>query len=153
MTKLPDYYGLEERTEKVVKGANSYEDDRGLILNYDLPESVNLLATITSKKGTLRANHFHPIQEQKVLVISGKFISLYRDLFIENSIVKHHLIESGDLVVTPPGMAHAMIFLEDCTFINLVNGNRDHDKYAKEHTFPYQLVKQEDIKKYISQYE
>ncbi len=78
----PDYPGISERVEKIFKGINPYKDERGEINNYELPEAVNLIATITSKPKTIRANHFHPVQEQKALVISGKFISVYKDLFV-----------------------------------------------------------------------
>ena len=32
-----------------------------------------------------------------------------------------------------------MVFLEDSLFLNLVNGEREHDNYGK-HTLPYELV-------------
>ena len=148
MVEVP---GLKEREETLIKGANSFEDERGKIDNYELPESVNLIATITSKKGTVRANHFHPIQEQKCLLISGKYISIYKDILVPNSTVKHQLVQSGDLSIMPPMMAHTMIFLEDSVFVNLVNGNRDHEKFG-EHTIKYELVKPEEIEGYISKY-
>lgn len=143
---------LKERHEIVFKGADPYEDIRGVIENYQLPEAINLVATITSKKGTIRSNHYHPVQEQKVLLISGKYISIYKDLLYQNSPIKHHLISAGDLVITPPMVVHTMIFLEDSVFINLVNGNRDHNKFG-EHTIPFVLVKQEEKEDYIKKYD
>src|SRR3989344_4554687 len=148
MIRIPNF---KERDELIVKGGNPFVDSRGKIDNYELPESVNLIATITSKKGTVRANHFHPIQEQKCLLISGKYISVYKDLLVPDGNVKHQLILTGDLSIMPPMMAHTMIFLEDSIFINLVNGNRDHDKFG-EHTIKYELVKPEEVEKYISKY-
>lgn len=140
--------GFTERKEIVVKGGDSFEDERGKILNYHLPESINMLGLTTSKKGCLRANHYHPIQEQKVLLVSGSYISVYKDLLVENSPTHFHVITAGDCVITAPMVAHTMIFLEDSTFVNLVNGNRDHDKYGK-HTIPYELVKKDEIATYI----
>lgn len=143
---------LKERHEIVFKGADPYEDVRGVIENYQLPEAINLVATITSKKGALRSNHYHPVQEQKVLLISGKYISIYKDLLYPNSLIKHHLISAGDLVITPPMVVHTMIFLEDSVFINLVNGNRDHNKFG-EHTIPLILVKPEEKEEYTKKYD
>lgn len=148
MEEIPNF---KERGETVIRGKNSFEDERGKIDNYELPESVNLVATITSKKGTLRANHFHPIQEQKCLLVSGSYISVYKDLLVHNSPIKHQIIKAGDLSIMPPMVAHAMIFLEDSVLVNLVNGNRDHDKFG-EHTIKYELVKQEEVEEYISKY-
>lgn len=143
---------LKERDELVIKGANPFEDDRGRIDNYDLPESVNLIGLISSKKGTIRANHFHPVQEQKCILISGKYVSVYKDLLFPDSPVKHQLIQAGDLSIMPPMVAHTMIFLEDSVFVNLVNGNRDHDKFG-EHTIKHELVPPEKIQEYLAKYE
>ncbi len=148
MKEIPNF---KERDELLIKGANPFVDTRGKIDNYELPESINLIATITSKKGTVRANHFHPIQEQKCLLISGKYISVYKDLLVPDTDVKHQLVLAGDLSIMPPMTAHTMIFLEDSVFVNLVNGNRDHKKFG-EHTIKYELVKPEEVKEYISRY-
>lgn len=142
---------IKERVETIIKGQNPFEDARGKIMNYELPEHVNLIGLITSKKGTLRANHYHPEQEQKCLLISGKYISVFKDLSIEKSPIRHQLVEGGDLSIMPQNIAHTMIFLEDSVFINLVNGNRDHDKFG-EHTIKYELVKTNEIEHYLQLY-
>ena len=69
--------------EQIFSGRNKFIDSRGKIINYELPEPVNLIGYIDSKKGTVRANHYHPIQEQKCLVVKGKFIRIYKDLVNE----------------------------------------------------------------------
>jgi quercetin dioxygenase-like cupin family protein len=136
-------------TERVEKAVNPYIDERGRIDNYELPESVNLIATITSKKGSMRANHFHPEQEQKCILISGSYISVYKVL--PDGPIEHQLISAGDLSIMPPRVAHTMIFLEDSVFLNLVKGNRDSDKF-EEHTKKYDLVNNEEIEKYTKLY-
>jgi dTDP-4-dehydrorhamnose 3,5-epimerase-like enzyme len=142
---------FKERGETIVKGADPYIDDRGKINNYVLDEPVNWVGTITSKRGIIRANHYHPEQTQKVLVISGKYISVSKDLKVENSSLIHKLVQAGDLVITPPNVAHTMIFLEDSVIINLVTGERKHEDFGK-HTIKYELVKPEEIQSYVSQY-
>lgn len=140
------------RREVIIKGADPHIDSRGAIYNYDLPEPVNWIGLITSiGKGIIRANHYHPIQEQKVLVISGSFISVFKDLLEKDSLSEHHLVQQGDLVVTPPNVAHAMIFLENTTFVNLVNGERKHENFGK-HTIPHVIVKPEDVPDYLKMY-
>lgn len=147
MERIP---GFMERNELLIRGSEEYSDDRGVISNYRLPESINLIASITSKAGTLRANHFHPIQEQKCLLLSGTYVSVYKDLLVPESEIKNQIVKAGDLSIMPPMVAHTMIFLEDSVFVNLVNGNRDHDKFGKEHTIPYELVKPEEVDSYIA---
>jgi len=59
---------ISEDLEHVRNGEKEFIDKRGKISNHELPEPVNLIGLINSKKGTVRANHYHPIQEQKCLV-------------------------------------------------------------------------------------
>ena len=62
-------------------GQNEYIDTRGKISNYELPEPINLIGYIESKKGTVRANHFHPVQEQKCLLVKGQLIIFYYEVY------------------------------------------------------------------------
>jgi len=136
----------ENNLEHIFKGQNEFIDIRGKISNYELPEPINLIGYIESKKGTVRANHFHPVQEQKCLLVKGQFISLYKDLITKNSEVVTHVVNEGDLIVTKPNVAHTMVFTKDSIFLNLVRGEREHKNYGITHTIPYQLV-DEVIKK------
>ena len=130
----------ENNLEHIFKGQNEFIDTRGKISNYELPEPINLIGYIESKKGTVRANHFHPVQEQKCLLVKGQFISLYKDLLAKNSEVVTHVVNEGDLIVTKPNVAHTMVFTKDSIFLNLVRGEREHKNYGITHTMPYQLV-------------
>jgi UDP-glucose 4-epimerase len=129
-----------DKLEYVLKGGNEYVDDRGRIHNYELTEPINLVGYIESKAGTTRANHYHPIQEQKCLLVKGQYISVIKDLSIEDAPVETRVINPGDLSVIKPNVAHTMIFTEDSVFLNLVRGERDHDNYGITHTIPYKLV-------------
>ena len=108
--------------EHVRNGEKEFIDKRGRISNHELPEPVNLIGLIDSKKGTTRANHYHPIQEQKCLVTKGQFISVYKDLLNKNSPKITHLVDEGQLIVTKPNTAHAMVFSKDTVILNLVRG-------------------------------
>lgn len=137
---------INQNTEFIVNGAKEFIDERGKILNYELPEPINLIGLIESKSGTVRANHYHPIQQQKCLLIKGKYVSVTKDLLIDNSPIETRLIKAGDVAVIHPNVAHTMVFLEDSIFLNLVNGEREHDNYGITHTIPYKLV-DEDFRK------
>lgn len=129
-----------EELEYIINGSKEYIDDRGKISNYELPEPINMIGYIESKKGTLRANHYHPIQEQKCLLIKGKYISIIKDLSIPDAKTETRIINAGDLSVIRPNVAHTMVFLEDSIFLNLVRGEREHENYGITHTIPYKLV-------------
>ncbi|MDA9651041.1 NAD(P)-dependent oxidoreductase, partial [Candidatus Pelagibacter sp.] len=96
------------KLEEVFQGTNEFIDKRGKINNFQLPEPINLIGHIESKKWSIRANHFHPVQEQKCLLVKGQFISVYKDLISQKTQKITHIVNEGDLIVTKPNVAHAM---------------------------------------------
>ena len=138
--------------EHVRKGEKEFIDKRGKISNHELPEPINLIGLIDSKKGTVRANHYHPIQEQKCLVTKGQFISVYQDLLNKNSPKITHVVNEGELIVTKPNTAHTMVFSKDTIFLNLVRGEREHDNYGVTHTIRHVLVNDSEKDLLLSSY-
>jgi quercetin dioxygenase-like cupin family protein len=138
--------------EYTVQGGKEYIDARGKISNYELTEPINLIGYIESKEGSVRANHYHPIQEQKCLLVKGKYISVIKDLANPNSQIQTKLIQKGDIAIIKPNVAHTMVFLEDSIFLNLVRGEREHENYGVTHTIPYELVDEEFKDKLLNDY-
>jgi nucleoside-diphosphate-sugar epimerase/SAM-dependent methyltransferase len=132
-----------EDLEYIIRGGKEFIDDRGKISNYELIEPINLIGYIESKSGTVRANHYHPIQEQQCLLVKGKYVSVIKDLSDPNAVIETRLIKEGDVAVIRPNVAHTMVFLEDSIFLNLVRGEREHENYGVTHTIPYKLVDEE----------
>jgi nucleoside-diphosphate-sugar epimerase/SAM-dependent methyltransferase/quercetin dioxygenase-like cupin family protein len=139
---------IRSELEYTVRGEKEYIDARGKISNYELTEPINLIGYIESKKGSVRANHYHPIQEQKCLLVKGKYVSVIKDLSDPDAQIKTQIIKAGDLAVIKPNVAHTMVFLEDSIFLNLVRGEREHENYGITHTIPYTLV-DEDMRNEI----
>lgn len=137
--------------EYIDKGGKEFVDSRGIIRNYELTEPINLIGLIESKAGSVRANHYHPIQEQKCLLISGIYVSVTLDLEDPNAVMETRLISPGDIAIIKPNVAHAMVFLKDSVFLNLVAGEREHENYGVTHTIPYILVN-DDLKYKILRY-
>ena len=140
------------KLEQIFQGKDQFLDGRGKINNFELPESINLIGYIESKKGSIRANHFHPVQEQKCLLIKGQFISVYKDLINKKTEKITHVVNEGDLIVTKPNVAHAMSFTKDSIFLNLVRGEREHKNYGITHTLPYGILNSEENKNLIKFY-
>lgn len=139
---------LNEGKVKIVKGGKELEDERGKISNYELTEPVNWIGLITSKAGCMRGNHYHPVQEQKVLLISGKYVGVYKDINEPDGKIEERLIEAGDIEIIQPNIAHTMVFLENSIFINLVKGEREHENFG-QHTIQYEVVKPAEVESYI----
>ncbi len=126
--------------EHVKDGENLYTDSRGVISNHELTEPINLIGMIESKKGTIRANHYHPQQEQKCLFTKGQIIEIFQDIVNPNSPKMTQVVNEGQLSIIKPNVAHTMVFTKDTTFLNLVRGERDHENYGITHTIKHVFV-------------
>jgi nucleoside-diphosphate-sugar epimerase len=135
---------LTEDLEYVLDGDNEYIDSRGKISNHELTEPINLIGLIDSKKGTIRANHYHPQQEQKCLFTKGQIIEVFQDLLTPNSPKITQVVNEGQISIIKPNVAHTMIFSKDTTFLNLVRGERDHENYGITHTIKHVLVDEKE---------
>ena len=130
--------------EYVKDGDNLFKDKRGKISNHELTEPINLIGLIDSKKGTIRANHYHPQQEQKCLFTKGQIIEVFKDIINPNSPKITQVVNEGQISVIKPNVAHTMVFTKDTTFLNLVRGERDHDNYGITHTIKHELVSEKE---------
>ena len=126
--------------EHVRDGENEFIDERGKISNHELTEPINLIGLIESKKGTIRANHYHPQQEQKCLFTKGQIIEIFQDILNPNSPKITQVVNEGQLSIIKPNVAHTMVFTKDTTFLNLVRGERDHENYGISHTIRHWFV-------------
>ena len=133
-----------EDLEYVRSGENLFVDKRGSISNHELTEPINLIGLIESKKGTIRANHYHPQQEQKCLFTKGQIIEVFQDIINPNSPKKTQVVNAGQLSVIKPNVAHTMVFSKDTTFLNLVRGERDHENYGITHTIKHVFVDEKE---------
>ena len=138
--------------EYVKDGEGEFIDSRGKISNHELTEPVNLIGLIDSKKGTIRANHYHPQQEQKCLFTKGQIIEVYQDLLNSNSPKITKVVNEGQQSIIKPNVAHAMVFSRDTTFLNLVRGDREHENYGITHTIKHVLVDEKEKNLLLSCY-
>jgi len=135
---------LIEDLEHIRDGENDFIDERGKISNHELTEPINLIGLIDSKKGTIRANHYHPQQEQKCLFTKGQIIEVFQDILNPNSPKITQVVNKGQLSIIKPNVAHTMIFTKDTTFLNLVRGEREHDNYGVTHTIKHVFVDEKE---------
>ena len=135
---------LIKELEYVKDGENLFVDERGSISNHELTEPINLIGMIESKKGTIRANHYHPQQEQKCLFTKGQIIEIFQDIINPNAPKITQVVNAGQLSVIKPNVAHTMVFTKDTTFLNLVRGERDHENYGITHTIKHEFVDEKE---------
>jgi nucleoside-diphosphate-sugar epimerase/2-polyprenyl-3-methyl-5-hydroxy-6-metoxy-1,4-benzoquinol methylase len=143
---------LNKNIYTVEAGKDEYVDSRGKISNHELTEPINLIGYIESKKGTVRANHFHPQQEQKCIFTNGQIIEVYKDLLEPNSKKITQVVSEGEQSIIKPNVAHAMVFSQDTKFLNLVRGEREHKNYGTTHTIKHVLVDEKESKMLLKFY-
>lgn len=117
-------------TDKIVPLPEVHEDARGSIkclVNFPM-KNVSL---ITSKKGTLRSNHYHLTDWHYMYVLSGSMDYYYRPVGSEEP-PDMVTVKPGVLVFTPPMEEHATVFNEHCSFLALSRNPRDQEAYEAD---------------------
>lgn len=86
---------------------------------------------IESKKGTLRANHYHKTDWHYCYVISG-CIEYYHRPTGSDAEPECVVARAGDMVFTAPLVDHGMVFPEDTVFLTLSRNPRDQETYEAD---------------------
>lgn len=106
-------------------------DKRGSIIKV-MEGKITSVLVIPSKKGAVRANHYHKRDTHYVYMISGRMRYTIKDLSKQRSRKQSIILRAGDLVYTPAMTAHAMEFLEDSVFLALTTQKRDQKHYEND---------------------
>jgi dTDP-4-dehydrorhamnose 3,5-epimerase-like enzyme len=114
----------------IVPLAKPFTDARGAIQTLaDAPLQAAQL--ITSKKGTVRANHYHKEGWHYCYVVFGSIDYYHRPVGSKDKPEQVH-IKTGQVFFTPPMVEHAMVFPEDTVFLNLAGNKRDQQAYEDD---------------------
>src|SRR5271167_1440771 len=97
----------------VKKIVPAFEDERGIIEDVFDGEDIRHIGFITSKKGTVRGNHYHKKARQYTYILRGKVKWVIKDISIEGSQAEEHILGPHELAFDAPLVAHAMVALED----------------------------------------
>lgn len=107
-----------------------FKDERGLIQPI-VDKLMKSAVLITSKKGSLRANHYHKTDWHYCYVLKGSIEYFYRKTGSEDN-PKNIFVMKGQMIFTPPMVDHAMKFPEETTFLTLSRNPRDQETYEKD---------------------
>lgn len=105
------------------------KDARGQIVNVLGETKVASVLVIHSKKGSVRANHYHKKDSHYMYVINGKMRYTIKDMKKTSARKRSFVVKAGEMVYTPPMMAHAVEFLEDGVFLALTGRSRKQKAY------------------------
>lgn len=116
-----------------VPRGSTYVDDRGEIAKlFDTHLAIGSVSLITSKKGSVRAQHFHKETGwHYCYVIKGAIRYLERPVG-SKAAPRASVFVDGDVFFTPPQVEHAMEFLEDTEFLCLSGNERSQEAYEAD---------------------
>ena len=109
-----------------------FTDRRGAIiwLLDDGKTKIKSVLLITSKKGSVRSNHYHKKDTHWLYVVSGKME--YYEKPVKGRRIKKTVLDVGDMVYTPSMMIHATKFLKDTVLFTLSTRSRNQEDYEKD---------------------
>ncbi len=114
----------------IVPLARPFSDSRGEIQTLvDLMMESCVL--IHSRKGTVRANHYHQTDWHFCYVLSGSIEYLHR-AHGSAANPKRVMVKKGQLFFTPPMVDHAMLFPQKTTFLVLGRNSRLQEAYEAD---------------------
>lgn len=94
---------------------------------------ITAILRITHKKGSEpRGNHYHKKDYHWVYVESGKMRYFEKPADKPGAKVQSVIMKTGDLVLSNPGIIHAMKALEDTVFWAITTETRDQKSYEKD---------------------
>lgn len=105
---------------KVIKNIKpKFIDKRGKITRIldDGKTNIKSVFWITSKKGSIRSNHYHKKDAHYIYVVSGRME--YYEKPVKGGKIKKAILGPGDMVYTPPMMIHATKFSMDTVLLTL----------------------------------
>jgi len=107
-----------------------YEDSRGAIQTL-VDGGIQSVQIITSRAGSVRANHYHRSDSHHMYVIQGTMRYFHRPVGSSEA-PSWVYVKEGQMVFTPPMMEHAVEFLEDSVFLNITGKPRDQGSYEDD---------------------
>lgn len=106
-----------------------FADERGEITDIIENESFDSLTLLSTRKGTVRGNHFHKETTQYTYVLEGACRYLYQK---PGEATASAIVRKGDLIVSPPLERHAFEALEDSVLLAFCKGPRGGTQYESD---------------------
>lgn len=107
-------------------------DKRGDIIHLmEVNSRIKDVLLIISKRGAVRANHYHKRDTHWVYLISGKFKYFEKRSGLNDKLISTTILP-GDMVVSKPGIIHAMKFIQDSTMVVFTTEKREPARYEKD---------------------
>lgn len=116
---------------EIIKIKPAFTDERGSIWDLLPVQDMKHVGLLISKKGSIRAQHYHKNQTQFTLVLEGKMKATTKDVKHDSEIEICEISEM-EMLVSPPYQYHSFEFLEDSKCITFSTGEHSGEAYEKD---------------------
>ena len=140
---------MRKKFKFVHKTGKVFRDERGYLLKI-LDKGFSSCIEIFSKKGYIRANHYHKKDEHFCYVLKGEILFFYRNRK-KGSKLNYKIMKKGDLFFTTYNQDHLAYFLKTTHFLSYSSRKRSKIDYEND-LVRLNMDKETKIKKIISKY-
>ena len=122
-------------TDYVKKVQPFNKDERGLLANLSDPNHRFPIAEVVwmeSKKGSVRANHYHKHDIHTIYLLTGKCEYITKDMKNPSTPIERTIVNAGEIVTSPSMIAHKLVFLEDSLGLFITTEPRDREHYESD---------------------
>ena len=140
---------MKKKFKFVHKTGKVFRDERGYLLKI-LDKGFSSCIEIFSKKGSIRANHYHKKDEHFCYILKGEILFFYRNRK-KGSKLNYKIMRKGDLFFTTYNQDHLAYFLKTTHFLSYSSRKRTKIDYEND-LVRLNMDKEKKIKKIISKY-
>lgn len=108
----------------------AFRNANGVIQNL-LLKSCRSIAAIESRRGSVRANHYHRTDWHYAYVAHGLVLYFEREIG-SKEIPRPHVFGPGMMFFTPPMKEHAMLFSQDSLILTFAKNVRSHAEHEAD---------------------
>ena len=131
------------------KTGKVFKDERGYLLKI-LDKGFSSCIEIFSKKGSIRANHYHKKDEHFCYILKGEILFFYRNRK-KGSKLNYKVMKKGDLFFTTYDQDHLAYFLKTTHFLSYSSRKRSKFDYEND-LVRLNMDKEKKVKEIISKY-
>ena len=140
---------MRKKFKFIHKTGKVFKDERGYLLKI-LDKGFSSCIEIFSKKGSIRANHYHKKDEHFCYILKGEILFFYRNRK-KGSKLNYKIMKKGDLFFTTYDQDHLAYFLKTTHFLSYSSRKRSKFDYEND-LVRLNMDKEKKVKAIISKY-